>query len=563
MADINDYKIVKKKSKMYYKYLKLKKEIPEIEQARLGFYLFALECITNNKDINELKEKINDTEFIRIVFGQENNDLGIDAVDIDEENNVINLFNFKFREKFSPKKGLSSNDALISMKFVNAVHSLDSSGLTNKSKEFVDRIIEHLGSEDIWNIRLYMVSNENQGFSTDNDAIRHLQDVYGLDVITYTLGDFSNFISSRPEPIKSTLLLSRNSVLSYEEEDLSSSKSYLIKLSVGELIRITCSSEQMRNKYNYEDMTEIKDLRLDFSVLFDNVRGYLGKTKFNSNIFKTLEAEPTKFFMYNNGITMTSKDIEVTPVNGNQKWKIELNDFQVVNGGQTLRTLYDYKESNFDEEKLNKANILVRVFKTGNQEGLTNKIAEFTNSQNAISPVDLKSLDSLQIKIEEILKDSNFLYVRKTGDLGDNDWEYRDRISMEKFGQLLYSKQGFPDRASNQKKRIFDSYYEDIFGEKNFDIDEVVNLVEKYLEITEEYEKSPYTVYEQKIFYAIYLNNSNANINENIEFIEKVLSEYKKDTPSSEARKLIQKGFKDELDKYFNQEYVKLEANQI
>ncbi|OPD59741.1 AIPR family protein [Bacillus anthracis] len=563
MADINDYKIVKKKSKMYYKYLKLKKEIPEIEQARLGFYLFALECITNNKDINELKEKINDTEFIRIVFGQENNDLGIDAVDIDEENNVINLFNFKFREKFSPKKGLSSNDALISMKFVNAVHSLDSSGLTNKSKEFVDRIIEHLGSEDIWNIRLYMVSNENQGFSTDNDAIRHLQELYGLDVITYTLGDFSNFISSRPEPIKSTLLLSRNSVLSYEEEDLSSSKSYLIKLSVGELIRITCSSEQMRNKYNYEDMTEIKDLRLDFSVLFDNVRGYLGKTKFNSNIFKTLEAEPTKFFMYNNGITMTSKDIEVIPVNGNQKWKIELNDFQVVNGGQTLRTLYDYKESNFDEEKLNKANILVRVFKTGNQEGLTNKIAEFTNSQNSISPVDLKSLDSLQIKIEEILKDSNFLYVRKTGDLGDNDWEYRDRISMEKFGQLLYSKQGFPDRASNQKKRIFDSYYEDIFGEKNFDIDEVVNLVEKYLEITEEYEKGPYKVYEQKIFYAIYLNNSNPNINENIEFIEKVLSEYKKDTPLSEARKLIQKGFKDELDKYFNQEYVKLEANQI
>ncbi|HEB2439593.1 hypothetical protein CN335_12570 [Bacillus thuringiensis] len=334
---------------------------------------------------------------------------------------IVELQTFCKAEKFSPKKGLSSNDALISMKFVNAVHSLDSSGLTNKSKEFVDRIIEHLGSEDIWNIRLYMVSNENQGFSTDNDAIRHLQDVYGLDVITYTLGDFSNFISSRPEPIKSTLLLSRNSVLSYEEEDLSSSKSYLIKLSVGELIRITCSSEQMRNKYNYEDMTEIKDLRLDFSVLFDNVRGYLGKTKFNSNIFKTLEAEPTKFFMYNNGITMTSKDIEVTPVNGNQKWKIELNDFQVVNGGQTLRTLYDYKESNFDEEKLNKANILVRVFKTGTQEGLTNKIAEFTSSQNAISPVDLKSLDSLQIKIEEILKDSNFLYVRKTGDLGDND----------------------------------------------------------------------------------------------------------------------------------------------
>ncbi|MFT2139444.1 AIPR family protein [Bacillus cereus] len=550
MADLNDYKIVKKKSKMYYKYLKLKKEVVEIEQARLGFYLFALECITNNKDINELKDKINDTEFIRMVFNQQNDDLGIDAVDIDDENKTINLFNFKFRENFSLKKGLSPNDALISMKFVNAVQSLDSSGLTKKSKEFVDSIIEKLVSDDIWNMRLYMVSNENQSFSTNSEAIKHLKTVYGLDVITYTLGDFSNFISNRPEPIKSTILLNRNAVLSYEEEDLSSSKSYLVKLSVGELIRITSSSEQMRNKYNYEDMNDLKDLRLDFSVLFDNVRGYLGKTKFNKSIFKTLELEPTKFFMYNNGITMTSKDIEVTKVNGNQKWKIELNDFQVVNGGQTLRTLYDFKEYKFDEEVMNKANILVRVFKTGNQEGLTNKIAEFTNSQNAISPVDLKSLDSLQIKIEEILKDSNFLYVRKIGDLGEDDREYKGRISMEKFGQLLYSKQGFPDRASNQKKRIFDSYYDDIFGEQKFDIDEVVNLVEKYFEIIEEYENSQFPVYEQKIFYAIYLDTFNSNIKDNINIIEEALIGYRKDTPLSDARKLIQKGFKDELDKY-------------
>ncbi|CAH0291734.1 AIPR family protein [Peribacillus sp. Bi134] len=551
MADINDFKIVKKKSKMYYQYLKLKKEVAEIEQARLGFYLFALECITNNKDITELKDKINDTEFNSIVFNQANDDLGIDAIDIDEDNQTINLFNFKFREKFNPGKGLSLNDTLISMKFVNAVLSLDSSGLTNKTKEFVDEIIKKLKSDDIWSMRLYMVSNENQGFSVDIEAIKHLESMYGLDVVTYTLGDFSNFISKRPEPIKATLLLNRNSVLSYEEEDLSSSKSYLIKLSIGELIRITSSSEQMRNKYNYEEMKEVKGLKLDFSVLFDNVRGYLGKTKFNKNIFKTLELEPTKFFMYNNGITMTSKDIEVTPVNGNQKFKIELNDFQVVNGGQTLRTLYDYKDSMYDEEILNKANVLVRVFKTGDQEGLTNKIAEFTNSQNAISPVDLKSLDSLQIKIEEILKDYDILYVRKVGDFGDNDKVYKERISMEKFGQLLYSKQGFPDRASNQKKRIFDSYYEEIFGENKFDIDDAVKLIEKYLEITEEYENTGYIVYEQKVFYVIYLNTFNSDIKSNIELIEKALIEYKKDQNLSDSRKLIQKGFKEELDKYF------------
>jgi hypothetical protein len=551
MANLNDFKIVMKKSKLYYKYLKLSKEVVEIEQARLGFYLFALECITNNKDIDELKSKINDTEFNRIVFDNMNNDLGIDAVDIDEETHTINLFNFKFRESFSLRRGLSQSDTFISMNFVNACLNSDSNGLTEKTKIFVDKIIEKLNSDEIWYLKLYMVSNENQGFPTDTEAIRNLQNQYGLEVFTYTLGDFSNFISMRPEPLGATLLLNRNSVLSYEEEDLSSYKSYLIKLSIGELIRITSSSGEMRNKYSYENMDEIKELELDFSVLFDNVRGYLGKTKFNTNIFSTLKNEPTKFFMFNNGITMTSKDIEVAPVNGNQKWKLLLEDFQVVNGGQTLRTLYDFKESNYDEEILNKANVLVRIFKTGTQEGLTNKIAEYTNSQNAISPVDLKSLDSLQMKIEQILKDHNILYVRKVGDLGETDTEYEHRISMEKFGQLLYSKRGYPDRASNQKKRIFDSYYDDIFGKENFDIDEAVGVVEKYLEISSLYEKSVYDVYEQKIFYALYLNELNPDINSNIELIEEALKEYKKESSHTDARKLIQKGFKDELNKHF------------
>ncbi|RJS63036.1 AIPR family protein [Priestia filamentosa] len=266
---------------------------------------------------------------------------------------------------------------------------------------------------------------------------------------------------------------------------------------------------------------------------------------------KTLKSEPTKFFMFNNGVTMTSRDIDVTLVNAKQKWKIVLDNYQVVNGGQTLRTLYEFKDSHYDEEILNKAHILVRIFKTGKQEGLTNKIAEFTNSQNAISPVDLKSLDSLQIKIEQILKDNGILYVRKVGDLGETDTEYEHRISMERFGQLQYSKLGHPDRASSQKKRIFESYYDEVFGSNNFDIDEAADLVKKYFEISEIYEQSGYSVYEQKIFYAIYLDTKNPDITNNIELIERVLKDYKKESSLSEPRKLIQKGFKDEIDKYF------------
>lgn len=548
MANLMDFKVVNQRSRKYFKFLDVHKEINEIDKARLGFYLFALECITNNRDISELKEKINDTEFISIVFNKQNNDLGIDAVDIDEENKTIRLFNFKFRENFQIKSGLSQNDALISMKFVNAIMTGNSDGLDYKTKFFVDEIFNKMNSDEIWNLELCMASNENNRFSTEDPAISNLINFYGLRVRTFILDDFSNFITNRPKPLKATLLLSRNSVLTYEEEELSSSKSYLLKLSIGDLIRITSTDEEIRGKYNFENISELKDLRLDFSVLFDNVRGYLGETRFNKSIFYTLENDPTKFFMYNNGITMTAKDIEVEPVNGNLKWKVTLKGFQVVNGGQTLRTIYDFKNELYDENSLAKAQILVRVFKTGANDSLTNKIAEYTNSQNAISSVDLKSLDPLQMKIEQILADNDILYVRKAGDFGDEEKEYKLRITMEKFGQILYSIQGFPDRASNQKKKLFDLYYDEIFSEGSFYIDDASKIISQYLKVTDLYEKSEYKSYEQKIFYIMYLNTirSDYPIEENIDLLEVVLKKYKKGN-LTEARKLLQKTFKDFL----------------
>jgi AIPR protein len=556
MANINDFKIVNKHSKNYFRYLNLNRKFRETDKAKFGFYLFALECITNIKEVDRLKDMISDTEFRSIVFNQSNNDLGIDAVYIDEDNKTINLFNFKHREKFSVNRGLSTNDALISMKFVNCLTGIDTGrDLSGKSEEFIQNITEKLLSDDIWDMRLYMVSNENLGLPQDDNAIEQLKANFGLEVISYTLDDFSNFISERPEGSEATLLLNRNSVLSYEEEDLSSSKSYLIKLSVSELLRITGIDIEMRKEYNIEDIAKLKNLKLDFSVLFDNVRGYLGKTKFNKNIFDTLNNEPTKFFMFNNGLTMTADDIEVTSQNGNHKWKINLKNYQVVNGGQTLRTLFEFKDNNFDEEKLNAANVLVRVFKTSSEKGLTNKIAEYTNSQNAIAPVDLKSLDSLQIQIEKILKSEGILYVRKVGDFGDSGFEYNQRISMERFGQLLYSKLGYPDRASNQKKRIFEGYYDDIFGEKVFDIENSAKVAKKYQEISDMYEASYYEMYEQKVFYVIYLCEYNDDIMENIELIEEALLQYRNGASISESRKLIQKGFKDKLIDLYNTKY--------
>ena len=51
--------------------------------------------------------------------------------------------------------------------------------------------------------------------------------------------------------------------------------------------------------------------------------------------------------------------------------------------------------------------------------------------------------------------EEKILYIRKAGQLGEDDIDYDYRISKEKMAQIIYSVFGYPDRASNQKKRLF------------------------------------------------------------------------------------------------------------
>ncbi len=59
--------------------------------------------------------------------------------------------------------------------------------------------------------------------------------------------------------------------------------------------------------------------------------------------------------------------------------------------------------------------------------------------------------------------------------------------------------------------------------------------------------------FEQKYFYILYLETFNSNIPDNISIVEETLVGYKPEEDLSVARKLIQKGFKEALDKKFKQ----------
>lgn len=546
MATINDFKIIGQYSNRYFDFLNLDIKINDVDKKRFGFYLFILECITNNNDIDELKNCIIDTEFCSVVNREKNNDCGIDAVYINEDINTIQLFNFKYRENFSIQKGQNERNILDSSKFLMNLYSRKFDDLDKKTREKMENISEKFDSDEIWKTELYLISNDNHGLKADNITLENYKEYFDINIRSIALDDIISFISGRPDDISAKFLIDVDSVLTYEENSLSSSKSYLVKLSVANLIRLTCKSKEQRENVNIQDLEILRDEELELGLLYDNVRGYLGETKFNKNILNTLDNDPSKFFMYNNGITITAKNIIAKETNGKTKFLCTINGFQVVNGGQTIRTIYEFKNNKFDEEKLSNAEVLVRIFQTEEDQQLTNNIAEYTNSQNAISSVDLKSISNFQIQIEKYLEAENIQYVRKSGDIGKSNRDYDYRISMERLGQIIYSHLGFPDRATNQKAQLFERYYDEIFNEKELDISLLIELIKKYYEIEDFYEKSTYNPYPQKYFYVIFLLNQieNKGVNEIISIVEKALVEYRKGDNLSDARKLIQKGFR-------------------
>ena len=371
MANINDFKLLNIKCKNYFNVLENLLEEPistssEKQKERFGFYLFMLESICDIKDTYDLVELITDQEFNAVIFNQKDEDFGVDAIYVDEENNFINFFNFKFREKFNTDKQQGINETFLTTKFTNSIVTDDTSGLNGKIKKIAENVISKINGNDIWKLRLYVISNDNKELDINSPEIRQLKELYDLETIPIGLDAISQFMSLRPEPINAILHIDKDSILPFVESSLSSSKSYIIRITAPDLLRITCNEEKYRVDYKMEDFQPLANTQMDYNLLFDNVRGLIVRSKFNDNIYGTLKKEPSKFFMYNNGLTITANDIISEDTNANKKVKITISDFQVVNGGQTLRTLHKFNQIDKDNitKYLSSCELLLRVFKT-------------------------------------------------------------------------------------------------------------------------------------------------------------------------------------------------------
>lgn len=559
MATKNDFKILDQKCFRIFQLAssilefdeKIINNLDEQAKKRFGFYYLILQYVLGINDYDELTSLICDQEFNSKLLNDNSLDKGIDAVYVNEDERIISVFNFKFREKFKLDKEQSINEILNSEKFFNAVDKGRKS-FKGKIGEAAKRIIECNDSSEVWKTFFYVVSNENISIDRESETIKDLEEVHGITVCPIGLNEIVDFMSMHPKAINADLLLPSESVISYSEDSLSSDISYILCICLTDLIRITSDNSTLREDTNLEDDSRLSSVDVEKDVLYENVRGYILRSKYNENILRSLGEEPEKFFFYNNGLTIVAKDINSQKVNSNKKVRLQIKDFQVLNGGQTLRTIHKFNRINRENiKKLSQASVLVRVMKVA-EDDLKSKISEYTNSQNAISRMDLKSMRTEQVQLQSFLSSHNILYIRKNGDTGEDNKDYKCTVNIEQMGQILYAVKGYPGQVSNKKKDIFTKEYDALFCTDDLLSNQTIEYIQAFFKIKKEYETRG-RIMNLKLFFILYLsvNLGRTDYKELIDEFEKYL-ETKKDSEMKISRLLITPTFMSGLKAEFN-----------
>ena len=556
MATQNDFKRLNLKCLRYFELAKTEGAVPsginidEENKKRFGFYYLVLHNILGIDDFSSITDIITDQDFNAKLFHKAYNDEGIDAVYIDEDNKCICLFNFKYRAKWNVDKEQSINETIISSKYLNILQT-ENNTLKGKLKSITDSIIEKNQSDEVWSTVLYLVGNENKELDNSIQELENLRQVYGIEINCIGLDTLTQLMSLHPAPVSAKIIVPAESILTYSEDNISTEKSYVLCIRLTDLIRITCDDESLRNDTTLEDESKFFNTSIEMNVLYENVRGYILRSKYNSNILNTLRKEPSRFYFYNNGLTIVADNISAERVNTNKKWKLTIENFQVINGGQTLRTIHKFAKDNIDNiTKLADASVQIRIIKV-NDNDLKSKISEYTNSQNAISVIDLKSMRKEQIDLEDYLSEYDILYIRKQGNTGDDDRTYSYCITLQKLGQILYAVNGFPGQVSNKKMHIFTTEYDNLFCNEGLLSSNTVKYIKSYYGIKELY-KTIQDYFELKVFFVLYLSVKlcRSDFNQLINEFDSLVSSSTLSNVKP-SRMLIQSSFMDKVNSHF------------
>lgn len=208
--------------------------------------------------------------------------------------------------------------------------------------------------------------------------------------------------------------------------------------------------------------------KYDAALLEQNVRCFLqARGKVNKGIRSTIINEPDMFFAYNNGITATAKGVEIRKTNSGVEI-ININDLQIVNGGQTTASLFH--TSRKDKAELDKVFVQMKLSIVDNEkaEEFVPKISEYANTQNRVNAADFFSNHPFHIRMQDFSR--RIWAPAQAGEQRETKWFYeRARGQYADALNKLVGKEQKHFKVTNPKPQMFTktdlAKYENVWDE--------------------------------------------------------------------------------------------------
>jgi len=340
-------------------------------------------------------------QFIKDHIVDMANDLGNDAIFTNQNNNEILVFQFKY----SKNQLLNTHEIKKNKKFIDWILQLNGEELkaNPKLRKVIDEEINPILTEENllqnnYYVTFYYIDNDFIGnIKTDIKALytNYLDKNINFDIKYYNFQEL--------EDLYDDIEIPRNEVeLKIAENEYFKKKTTYYDGKETEIETLVTSILANSLKPIIEEKKEL--------ILALNVRYYKGENEINTKIKKEYsKGEKSNFWILNNGINGVCEDFELQNDNS-----LKIKNFQIVNGGQTAKTL-----TRIVNDLPDNVQILMKLTKIKDKTQISRismDIAVASNSQNAISARDLHSGDRIQTKIFKHLDEVGIFYDKKDGE---------------------------------------------------------------------------------------------------------------------------------------------------
>lgn len=400
-------------------------------------------------------------EFIQNHIVDRANDLGNDAIFTNQKSNEILIFQFKYSKNSlldtdEIKKNKNFIDWLIG---INGISLNPNSRVRRVIDEEIKKILtpKNLKNKN-YSIILYYIDNYfDNKLKSDIKALYKNYQQQNIDLLVKfynfnELQDFYDDIEIPPNDIELSIV---------PDEYFIKKVNYFENNSATPTETIVTSVKANSLKPIIEEKKEL--------VLALNVRYYKGENEINTKIKDEYQkGDKSNFWTLNNGINAICEDYKL--IGG----KLKIKNFQIVNGGQTVKTL-----SRLVMDLPDNVQILMRLTKITDKKRISKismAIAIASNSQNAISSRDLHFGDRIQRHIYEMLDDKGIFYDKKDGEWGTirNKNKYQNPENTRTHLRIYNTDLGksymsfflqIPISTKGRNKLVFsDIYYDEIFS---------------------------------------------------------------------------------------------------